>query len=39
MNFQFYIHNEHRKMRDKQQHVCKEMNQYMINTNWKWIRI
>ena len=22
---------EHRKMRAKQQHVCKEMNQYMIN--------
>ena len=28
---------EHRKMRAKQQHVCKEMNQYMINTNRKWI--
>jgi hypothetical protein len=25
-------------MRAKQQHVCKEMNQYMINTNWKLIR-
>jgi hypothetical protein len=24
-------------MRAKQQHVCKEMNQYMINTNRKWI--
>jgi hypothetical protein len=28
---------EHRKMRAKQQHVCKEMYQYMINTNRKWI--
>jgi hypothetical protein len=28
---------EHRKMRAKQQHVCNEMNQYMINTNRKWI--
>ena len=28
---------EHRKMRAKQQHVCKEMNQYTINTNRKWI--
>ena len=28
---------EHRKMRAKQQHVCKEMNQYMINTNRKLI--
>jgi hypothetical protein len=28
---------EHRKMRVKQQHVCKEMNQYMINTKRKWI--
>jgi hypothetical protein len=28
---------EHRKMRAKQQHVCKVMNQYMINTNRKWI--
>jgi hypothetical protein len=28
----------HRKMRAKQQHVCKEMNQYMINTNRKWIK-
>jgi hypothetical protein len=24
-------------MRSKQQHVCKVMNQYMINTNRKWI--
>ena len=28
---------EHRKIRAKQQHVCKEMNQYMINTNRKLI--
>ena len=31
---------EYRKMRVKQQHVCKEMNQhnvYTINTNRKWI--
>jgi hypothetical protein len=27
---------EHRKMRAKQQHVCKEMNQYTNNTNRKW---
>jgi hypothetical protein len=27
---------EHLKMRAKQQHVCKEMNQYMINTNRKY---
>ena len=27
---------EHRKMRDRQQHVCKEMNQYTNNTNRKW---
>ena len=32
-----YIYSEHRKKRAKQQHVCKEMNQYMINTNRKWI--
>jgi hypothetical protein len=25
------------RMWTKQQHVCKEMNQYMINTNRKWI--
>jgi hypothetical protein len=31
------INSEHRKMRAKQQHVCKEMNHYMINTNRKWI--
>ena len=24
-------------MRAKQQHVCKEMNKYTINTNRKWI--
>jgi hypothetical protein len=30
-------YSEHRKMRAKQQHVCKEMNQYMINANRKWI--
>jgi hypothetical protein len=28
---------EHHKIRAKQQHVCKVMNQYMINTNRKWI--
>ena len=28
---------EHRKMQAKQQHVCNEMNQYMINANWKLI--
>ena len=28
---------KHLKMRAKQQHVCKEMDQYMINTNRKWI--
>ena len=28
---------EHRKMRAKQQHVCKEMNQYIIITNREWI--
>jgi hypothetical protein len=33
----FINNSEHRKMRAKQQHVCKEMNQYMINTNRKWI--
>jgi hypothetical protein len=27
---------EHRKMRAKQQHVCKKMNQYTNNTNRKW---
>jgi hypothetical protein len=27
---------EHRKMRAKQQHVCKKMNQYTNNTNLKW---
>jgi hypothetical protein len=27
---------EHRKMRAKQQHVFKEMNQYTNNTNRKW---
>ena len=27
---------EHRKMRTKKQHVCKEMNQYTNNTNRKW---
>ena len=27
---------EHRKMRAKRQHVCKEMNQYTNNTNRKW---
>ena len=27
---------EHRRMRAKQQHVCKEMNQYTNNTNRKW---
>jgi hypothetical protein len=32
-----YINDEHRKIRAKQQHVCKEINEYMINTNWKWI--
>ena len=36
-NLQLLINSEHRKMRAKQQHVCKEMNQYMINTNRKWI--
>ena len=32
-----HIDSEHRKMRAKQQHVCKEMNQYTNNTNRKWI--
>jgi len=32
----YVLYSEHRKMRAKQQHVCKEMNQYMINTNRKW---
>jgi len=31
------IYSEHRKMQAKQQHVCKEMNQYTNNTNRKWI--
>jgi hypothetical protein len=31
------FYSEHRKMRAKQQHVCKEMKEYMINTNRKWI--
>jgi hypothetical protein len=32
------VNSKHRKMRAKQQHVCKEMmNQYIINTNRKWI--
>ena len=30
------FNSEHRKMRAKQQHVCKEMNQYTCNTNRKW---
>jgi hypothetical protein len=29
-------YSEHRKMRAKQQHVCKEMHQYTNNTNRKW---
>ena len=33
-----FYYSEHRKMRaKKEQHVCKEMNQYMINANRKWI--
>jgi hypothetical protein len=32
----YYHISEHRKMRAKQQHVCKEMNQYTNNTNRKW---
>jgi predicted nucleic acid-binding Zn ribbon protein len=32
------VNSKHRKMRAEQQHVCKEMNQYIINTNRKWIR-
>jgi hypothetical protein len=35
--FILFTYSEHRKMRAKQQHVCKEMNQHMINTNRKWI--
>ena len=31
------FNSEHRKMPAKQHHVCKEMNQYTINTNRKWI--
>ena len=31
------LYSEHRKMPPKPEHVCKEMNQYMINTNRKWI--
>jgi hypothetical protein len=33
---EYFIDSEHRKMRAKQQHVCMQMNQYMINTNQKW---
>ena len=32
----YLFDSEHRKMRAKQQHVCKEMNQYTNNTNRKW---
>jgi hypothetical protein len=32
----FSGNSEHRNMRAKQQHVCKEMNQYTSNTNRKW---
>jgi hypothetical protein len=31
-----FCYSEHRKMPAKQQHVCKEMNQYTNNTNRKW---
>ena len=30
------FNSEHRKMRAKQQHMCKEMNQYTNNTNQRW---
>ena len=32
----FRNNNEHRKMRAKQKHGCKEMNQYTNNTKRKW---
>jgi hypothetical protein len=32
-----FTYSEYHKMRAKQQHVCKEMHQYMITTNRKWI--
>ena len=37
IKYQLDTNSEHHKIRAKQQHVCKEMNQYMINTNRKWI--
>ena len=35
-SYNCYINSEHRKMRAKQQHMCKEMNQYTNDTNRKW---
>jgi hypothetical protein len=37
LGYTMFGNSEHRKMLAKQQHVRKEMNQYMINTNSKWI--